>query len=56
MAKVYERNLALSLDGYMAGPNQDVDNPLGVGGPGLHDWVFASHEPCSSESDELVRS
>jgi dihydrofolate reductase len=30
----------MSLDGYVAGPNQDVDNPLGVGGPALHEWVF----------------
>jgi dihydrofolate reductase len=31
---------AVSIDGYGAGPNQDVDNPLGVGGHALHDWVF----------------
>jgi dihydrofolate reductase len=28
----------LSLDGYGAGPNQDLDNPLGVGGGALHQW------------------
>jgi dihydrofolate reductase len=32
--------IAMSLDGFMAGPGQDVDNPLGVGGLRLHDWVF----------------
>jgi dihydrofolate reductase len=32
--------IAMSLDGFVAGPGQDVDNPLGVGGLHLHDWVF----------------
>jgi dihydrofolate reductase len=32
--------IAMSLDGFVAGPGQDVDNPLGVGGLRLHDWVF----------------
>lgn len=30
----------LSLDGYGAGPGQDMDNPLGVGGGNLHSWFF----------------
>ena len=30
----------MSLDGFVAGPNQSVDNPLGVGGMRLHEWVF----------------
>jgi dihydrofolate reductase len=33
---------ALSIDGYGAGPNQDIDNPLGVGGGALHAWAFAT--------------
>ena len=32
--------IAMSLDGFVAGPGQDVDNPLGIGGLHLHDWVF----------------
>src|SRR5438445_5677808 len=32
--------MAMSLDGYVAGPDQDLDHPLGVGGPRLHEWVF----------------
>jgi dihydrofolate reductase len=32
--------LAVSLDGYVAGPNQSEENPLGVGGMDLHKWVF----------------
>jgi dihydrofolate reductase len=31
----------MSLDGYVAGPNQSVENPLGEGGRGLHQWAFA---------------
>jgi len=31
----------MSLDGYVAGPNQSVDEPLGEGGEGLHEWAFA---------------
>ena len=30
----------MSLDGFVAGPNQSVDNPLGVGGERLHEWIF----------------
>lgn len=32
--------IAISLDGYVAGPNQSVQAPLGEGGMGLHEWVF----------------
>jgi dihydrofolate reductase len=34
-------HIAVSLDGYSSGPDQSVDNPLGVGGMHLHDWAFA---------------
>ncbi len=42
MAKVRVHNFAISLDGYGAGPKQDRDNPLGVGGEALHDWFVAT--------------
>lgn len=32
--------ISMSLDGFTAGPHQSLDNPLGVGGMRLHDWVF----------------
>jgi dihydrofolate reductase len=32
--------IAMSLDGFVAGPNQSLENPLGVGGKRLHEWVF----------------
>jgi dihydrofolate reductase len=33
-------SITMSLDGYVAGPAQDEDNPLGVGGAKLHEWFF----------------
>jgi len=32
----------MSVDGYVAGPNQSVEHPLGEGGEKLHEWAFAS--------------
>jgi dihydrofolate reductase len=32
-------HISISLDGFVAGPNQSEENPLGEGGEGLHDWV-----------------
>lgn len=40
MPKLRVHNFSISIDGYGAGPDQNVDNPLGVGGPDLHEWVF----------------
>lgn len=34
--------ISISLDGFVAGPNQSLENPLGEGGMRLHDWVFAT--------------
>ena len=34
-------NLSVSLDGYAAGPDQAPDEPLGIGGERLHEWVIA---------------
>ncbi|HXL94177.1 MAG TPA: dihydrofolate reductase family protein [Streptosporangiaceae bacterium] len=33
--------ISMSLDGFVAGPDQSVANPLGVGGHRLHEWLFA---------------
>jgi dihydrofolate reductase len=32
-------HISMSLDGFVAGPDQSAENPLGVGGEQLHDWV-----------------
>ncbi|MGV1049303.1 MAG: dihydrofolate reductase family protein [Solirubrobacterales bacterium] len=39
MAKV-KAQISISLDGYVAGPDQGEQNPLGEGGMDLHEWVF----------------
>ena len=39
MSKV-RLKISMSLDGFVAGPSQSVDNPLGLGGMRLHEWVF----------------
>jgi dihydrofolate reductase len=33
--------ISMSLDGFVAGPDQSVENPLGIGGMRLHEWAFA---------------
>ena len=52
MPKLRVRNLAISLDGYAAGPGQDIDNPLGVDGLRLHEWVFATRAWNQMEGKE----
>jgi dihydrofolate reductase len=39
MTRVRVDGFTISLDGYGAGPNQDIDNPLGIGGTDLHQWL-----------------
>jgi dihydrofolate reductase len=40
MSKVIVRSFAISIDGYGAGPDQGLQNPLGVRGPELMEWFF----------------
>ena len=40
MPKLRVANFSVSLDGYGAGPNQDLGNPLGAGGTALHSWFY----------------
>jgi dihydrofolate reductase len=40
VARVRVASFTISLDGYGAGPNQGIDDPLGVGGKDLHQWLF----------------
>src|SRR5215469_15522916 len=40
MSKLCVRSFAVSIDGYGAGPGQDLQNPLGVRGPELMEWFF----------------
>lgn len=40
MTRVRVEGFTISLDGYGAGPDQDIDNPLGIGGTDLHQWLI----------------
>jgi dihydrofolate reductase len=54
MSKV-RAHISVSLDGYVAGPNQSRENPLGDGGESLHDWLIelkAWREPHGREGGE----
>jgi len=42
MPKVRVSSFAVSLDGYAAGPQQSLDNPLGLRGPELFEWFFST--------------
>jgi dihydrofolate reductase len=42
MSKLRVHNISVSLDGYAAGPAQGLEEPLGVGGERLHDWMFTT--------------
>jgi len=42
MSKLLVRCFSVSLDGYGAGPGQDLTNPLGIGGLALHKWFLAT--------------
>jgi dihydrofolate reductase len=42
MSNLCVRGFSISLDGYGAGPDQGIDNPLGVNGMALHQWAFAT--------------
>jgi dihydrofolate reductase len=40
MSKLRVESFTISLDGFGAGPNQDINHPLGVGGASLHGWAL----------------
>jgi dihydrofolate reductase len=42
MSKLRVHNFSISLDGYGAGPNQSLEQPLGIGGEELHGWFVAT--------------
>lgn len=42
MSKVRVNAFSVSLDGYGAGPDQDLANPLGIGGGALHAWILGT--------------
>jgi dihydrofolate reductase len=51
MAKL-KFSITMSLDGYVAGPGQSLENPLGEGGMPLHEWAFATRSFRASHGME----
>jgi len=49
-------HMSISLDGFVAGPRQSLDDPLGVGGKRLHEWHFHTGEPGYEADDEVARA
>jgi dihydrofolate reductase len=50
-------DISMSLDGFVAGPNQSVDDPLGEGGMELHQWAFklaSWRDPHGKEGGETT--
>jgi dihydrofolate reductase len=45
-------HLSISLDGFVAGPDQSLETPLGVGGPDLHRWHMG--EPTNPVDEEIA--
>lgn len=67
MPKVRVAGFSVSIDGYGAGPAQDLEHPLGENGLELHDWLFgtqtfgrstvpAREQPGSTTTSRLVDS
>ncbi len=44
--------ISVSLDGFAAGPEQSTENPIGIGGMQLHEWVFATRSWRSQHGQE----
>jgi dihydrofolate reductase len=47
-------NLSISLDGFVAGANQTLDDPLGEGGENLHEWMFRQREANQAIVDQIL--
>lgn len=47
---------AISLDGFVAGPGQDLEHPLGVGGEALHEWHWEGNEENAAEAAAIVEA
>jgi dihydrofolate reductase len=53
MTELRVHNFSISLDGYAAGPRQSLEDPLGVGGEQLHEWIFSD---AATDSDRRFRA
>jgi dihydrofolate reductase len=51
---IVKSHLAVSLDGYAAGPDQSPEHPLGRGGERLHEWMDGRDEPDRAVLADVV--
>src|ERR1700727_1715979 len=49
MSKLCVRGIGVSLDGFSAGPDQDLAHPLGVGGEAIFQWFFPTQTFCAMQ-------
>ena len=59
MALLRVHNFSVSADGFAAGPDQDLDHPVGVDGQLLHEWLFApaaGNTPGRALDDHFIRA
>jgi dihydrofolate reductase len=65
MSKLKVQAFSISIDGFGAGPRQSLNDPLGVGGATLHEWLYPTHTfqqmvggegGTSGSDDEFARS
>ncbi|WP_026378558.1 dihydrofolate reductase family protein [Agromyces italicus] len=47
-------NLSVSLDGFVAGPNQTLDDPLGEGGEAVHRWMFEQPDEAQPIVEQIL--
>ena len=52
MSKLRVNSFSISIDGYGAGPDQSLENPLGGGGKSLHDWIVVTRTFRQMSGDE----
>lgn len=53
MSKVRVESFSISLDGFGAGPNQDIDHPMGIGADELHQWFIPTKTFQTMHSEML---
>jgi dihydrofolate reductase len=49
-------DMTMSVDGFVAGPNQGADAPFGEGGDSLHRWMFDEAEANAAELEKLIEA
>ena len=54
MGELRVHNFSISLDSYAAGPSQGLDDPLGIGGERLHEWIFPPDGDRTAVAERFV--